>query len=105
MDVLRAVSTAIRCKDYAAVELYLSEGGNPDGFYGMTLLGKSLYSFLFCILNMCHISLSSITSIKNHYCFLIFFFHCYRLYAYDGLLCTLFILPFILNFYHATQLC
>jgi len=36
------VSTAVRCKDYAAVELYLSEGGNPDGFYGMTLLGKIL---------------------------------------------------------------
>jgi len=65
MDVLRAVSTAIRCKDYAAVELYLSEGGNPDGFYGMTLLGKSLYSFLFCILNMCHISLSSIRNINK----------------------------------------
>jgi len=42
LDVLRAVSTAIRCEDYAAVERYLSEGGNPDGFYGMTLLGKSL---------------------------------------------------------------
>jgi len=47
LDVLRAVSTAIHCKDYAAVELYLSEGGNPDGFYGMTLLGKNLWRFLF----------------------------------------------------------
>ena len=49
LDVLRAVSTAIRCRDYAAVELYLSEGGNPNGFYGMTLLGKTLYLSLFDI--------------------------------------------------------
>ena len=42
------MSTAIRCKDYLAVELYLIEGGNPDGFYGMTLLGKNLQKCCFC---------------------------------------------------------
>jgi len=45
LDVLQAVSSAIRCEDYNAVELYLSKGGNPDGFYGMTLLGQNLHRF------------------------------------------------------------
>jgi len=53
---LRAVSTAVRCGDYSAVELYLNEGGNPDGFYGMTLLGTSFY--IFSKLYVCYISVA-----------------------------------------------